>query len=457
MSDFKVAAVSSTAADSNIHPANNCVIRVIGVGGGGGNSLQHMINQSLSGVEFIVVNTDTQALTKSTSPTKVQIGVKLTNGLGAGCDPNKGRKAAEESKEDIKKLLQGSDMVFITAGMGGGTGTGAAPIIAEIAKETGALTVAVVTKPFRFEGKRHMINAQAGISDLSKHVDSLIVIDNDKLLKNLGANVSIVNAFSEANDVLLNAVKGITDSITRPGYINLDFADVKTVLMGRGHAMIGNGVGKGANFVEDAVQHAIHSPLIEQVDIKSAAGLLVNARVNPNFPISKWEQICTEIQSYADEEADCKMGLSFDEKIAEDEIAVTILITGISAADVPGAESPAAVARAQASMRRSNALNGRPEGGNGFFTMSQQRPLSSFNNQGAAAVPAQGQETGAAEAVRPAAPFSAGPVLREAAGPAVQLTEVSTPAEVAVSPAQGAGADSPDLWSVPPILRNKAD
>ena len=205
---FSLESVTSSAAnnESGIHFAKDCVIRVLGVGGGGGNSLQHMINQSLSGVEFIAVNTDSQALNRSTAPLKVQIGVKLTNGLGAGCDPNKGRKAAEESKEDVKKLLQGSDLVFITAGMGGGTGTGAAPIIAEIAKETGALTIAVVTKPFSFEGKRHLINAEAGITELSKHVDSLIVIDNNKLLQNLGANISIVNAFNEANDVLLNAV-----------------------------------------------------------------------------------------------------------------------------------------------------------------------------------------------------------------------------------------------------------
>ena len=300
MSDFRVESVANAGTGTTITPSGSCVIRVLGIGGGGGNSLQHMINESLSGVEFIAVNTDSQALVNSTSPLKVQIGVKLTNGLGAGCDPNKGRKAAEESKEDIKKLIQGSDMVFITAGMGGGTGTGAAPIIAEIAKETGALTVAVVTKPFKFEGKRHMVNAESGITELSKHVDSLIVIDNDKLLKNLGANISIVNAFNAANDILLNAVKGITDAITNPGFINLDFADVVTVMRGRGHAMIGNGVGQGANFVEDAVDRAIHSPLIEQVDIKSAAGLLANVRVNPNFPITKWEEICNAIQSYAD-------------------------------------------------------------------------------------------------------------------------------------------------------------
>ncbi|MCR5537310.1 MAG: cell division protein FtsZ [Succinivibrio sp.] len=365
MSDFRIDTVSNMA-ESSVHPSSNCMIRVLGIGGAGGNSLQHMINESLSGVEFIAINTDYQALSKSTSPLKVQIGVKLTNGLGAGCDPNKGRKAAEESKEDIKKLLQGSDMVFITAGMGGGTGTGAAPIIAEIAKETGALTVAVVTKPFKFEGKRHMVNAESGITELSKHVDSLIVIDNDKLLKNLGANISIVNAFNEANDVLLNAVKGITDSITNPGFINLDFADVQTVMRGRGHAMIGNGMGQGANFVEDAVERAIHSPLIEQVDISSAAGLLVNVRVNPNFPISKWEDICNAVQQYADEEADCKFGMSFDESISEDQIAITILITGISASD-------------QGLARNSNMT-----GKNNFFMSANQgmsQPQQNYNNR----------------------------------------------------------------------------
>ena len=333
MSDFRIEQVGNTEEANTIKQNQDCVIRVLGIGGGGCNSLQHMINQTINGVEFIAINTDSQALAKSTSPLKVQIGVKLTNGLGAGCDPNKGRKAAEESREDIKKLIQGSDMVFITAGMGGGTGTGATPIIAEIAKETGALTVAVVTKPFKFEGKRKMVNAESGITELSKHVDSLIVIENNNLLKNLGANISIINAFQAANDILLNAVRGITDSITDTGYINLDFADVVTVMRGRGHAVIGNGVGQGANFVQDAVDRAIHSPLIEHVDIKSAAGLLANIKVNPNFPIMKFEELCNAIQAYADEEADCKIGLYFDDTLTEDQASITILITGISATD----------------------------------------------------------------------------------------------------------------------------
>lgn len=393
MDDFCISPAVSNAngSESGVYTSAECVIRVLGVGGGGCNALQYMINQNVNGVEFIAINTDSQALNRSTAPLKVQIGVKLTNGLGAGCDPNKGRKAAEESKEDIKKLLQGSNLVYVTAGMGGGTGTGAAPIIAEIAKETGALTIAVVTKPFMFEGKRHIVNAEAGITELSKHVDSLIVIDNDKLLKNLGANISMMNAFNEANDVLLNAVKGITDSITAEGFINLDFSDVITIMRGRGHAMIGNGVGQGANFVEDAVQRAIHSPLIDQVDIRSATGLLVNARVNRNFPINKWSLICEEIQNYADEEADCKFGIIFDDDLGEDQIVITILITGISGADVPNSEQVAS--RASAALRRNNqmgsvmgnamnnTINSAMGGDGAFFDMSQKQGSASPLNR----------------------------------------------------------------------------
>ncbi len=334
MDNFEIAAVNSadTMAAADISQVGQ-VIRVVGVGGGGGNSLQHMINQSLSGVEFLAVNTDMQALARSTAPTKVQIGVKLTCGLGAGCNPQVGRQAAEESRADLKTLLQGSDMVFITAGLGGGTGTGAAPVIASVARECGALTVAVVTRPFSFEGRVHMQNAENGIAELSKYVDSLIVIDNEKLLKNLGPGIGLIDAFNAANDVLYNAVKGITDSITQPGFINLDFADVQAVLKGHGHAMIGSGRGKGSSFVQDAIQRAIHSPLIEQVNIRSASGLLANLRLNENMPLIKVDELFSEVQSYADENAVCKIGLIFDNNLAEDEVEITILITGISAAD----------------------------------------------------------------------------------------------------------------------------
>ena len=455
MSDFRVESVSNSNAGSTITPSGKCVIRVLGIGGGGGNSLQHMINDSLSGVEFIAVNTDSQALSKSTSPLKVQIGVKLTNGLGAGCDPNKGRKAAEESKEDIKKLIQGSDMVFITAGMGGGTGTGAAPIIAEIAKETGALTVAVVTKPFKFEGKRHMVNAESGITELSKHVDSLIVIDNDKLLKNLGANISIVNAFNAANDVLLNAVKGITDAITSPGYINLDFADVVTVMRGRGHAMIGNGVGQGANFVEDAVDRAIHSPLIEQVDIKSAAGLLANVRVNPNFPIAKWEEICNAIQSYADEEADCKFGMSFDDSIAEDQVAITILITGISATDNTLAANKPRPNTVEGLNRP--AMPGTRPAARGFFTQARTdaapQPFTASQPQ-----QPQQQTQQHAQTSDPFAQTAYNGSFGSAAPQEPTFTGLKSATEVPVdsfgkSPAE----DNSNIWELPPILRSKSE
>ena len=438
-----------TISESGIHSAKACVIRVLGVGGGGGNTLQHMINQSLGGVEFIAVNTDSQALNRSTAPLKVQIGVKLTNGLGAGCDPNKGRKAAEESKDDIKKLLQGSQLIFITAGMGGGTGTGAAPIIADIAQETGALTIAVVTKPFQFEDKRHRVNAEAGITELSKHVDSLIVIDNDKLLKNLGANISIINAFNEANDVLLNAVKGITDSITAPGFINLDFSDIVTIMRGRGHAIIGNGVGQGANFVEDAVQRAIHSPLIDQVDIKSATGLLVNARVNQNFPISKWAQINQEIQNYADEEADCKYGVVFDDQLAEDQIVVTILVTGISGFDQTQSESPAAIARTAAQLRR-NA----PTPDNNFFKQAQ------GYNPNAGVAPRAPQALNRPQAQpQPMDARMRAPQANMGVNPAMQQKAVGQNMPYSQQEVQINGEANNDEWSemneIPAIFRNK--
>ena len=314
MSEQNLSSLGSgnTATDANIQQPTACRIVVIGVGGGGGNSLQHMINTGIDGVEFIAINTDAAALSRNTAPLKVQIGVKLTGGLGAGINPNVGRKAAEESREDIKKLLQGARLIFITAGMGGGTGTGAAPVVAAIAKEVGALTVGVVTRPFSFEGRNHMYNAQVGINELSKYADSLIVVENDKLLRNLGANVSIVNAFHAADDVLTKAVKGISDAITQPAFINLDYNDLVAVMSNR----------------------AIHSPLIEQVDITSAEGLLAYCAVNPNFPIIKWEEICSELQNYTnDNDATCKFGMFFDDSLDEDEICITVLVAGILGSD----------------------------------------------------------------------------------------------------------------------------
>jgi cell division protein FtsZ len=494
MSDFLADPVPNNAPDEGITMPSNCIIRVVGVGGGGCNMLQHMINESLSSVEFIAVNTDIQALKKSTAPTRVQIGVKLTEGLGVGCDPNKGRKAAEESKEDIKNLLQGSKMIFITAGMGGGTGTGAAPVIAEMAKATDpeTLVVGVVTKPFKFEGKRHMINAESGITELSKHVDSLIIIDNDKLLKNLGTNISIVNAFNAANDVLLNAVRGITEFITNSSYINTDFADVKTVMRGRGHAIIGLGVGQGANFVKDAVDHAIHSPLIEPVDISSATGLLVNVRVNPNFPITKLEEISNAVQEYADDEADCKFGLFFDESFAEDQIAITILIAGIStnadeiARTAPQMQPQANAMRPNAAPQMSNmgmqrdffggfannrqaapASRQMPPMGTGFFDNAQNRMQMQPNAQ--MMPPSNRQmmpnQTQFYQQPQMQAPMGRTPPLPQAEVPNAQenrrveqFSDDDLDITITQAPAARQNEENKvELWDMPPILRNKSE
>ena len=310
------------------------ILKVVGVGNGGCNMLQHMINQGLEGVEFIAINTDSQALYKSTAPLRVQIGVKLSNGLGAGCDPNKGRKAAEESREDIKPLLQGASMVIIIAGMGGGTGTGSSPVIADIAKEVGALTIAVVTRPFCFEGKKHWLQAENyGIIELAKHVDTLIKIEQQKVLESLGTNISIIDAYNKINDISLHAVSCITDSLHHPSYMNLEFGDLETLMRDHGYATVGHAEGKGEKFVEDAVQRAFASFMIDQVDPKSATGLLVVARVNANFPITKYAQLSNEISSYANEEAQIRTSILIDEQLAEDQIILTIVLTGLPEED----------------------------------------------------------------------------------------------------------------------------
>ena len=256
--------------------SETAVIKVIGVGGGGGNAVNHMIDSNIDGVEFICANTDAQALRKLSIGTIIQLGVELTKGLGAGTNPEIGRQAAEENKERIKEVLQGADMVFLTAGMGGGTGTGAIPVIASIAKEMGILTVAVVTKPFLFEGKKKQGVAERGIVELEKYVDSLITIPNQKLLPVLGNNVSLSDAFKAANDVLLDAVQGITELIVHPGMINVDFADVRTVMSGMGAAIMGTGAASGENRAREAAEKAIACPLLEDINLQGARGILVN-------------------------------------------------------------------------------------------------------------------------------------------------------------------------------------
>lgn len=308
--------------------SNEAVIKVIGVGGGGGNAVEHMVRESIEGVEFITVNTDAQALRKTSVSTVIQIGGDITKGLGAGANPQVGRESAMEDREAIKAELEGSDMVFIAAGMGGGTGTGAAPVIAEIAKELGILTVAVVTKPFSFEGKKRMAFAEQGIEELSKHVDSLITIPNEKLLKVLGRGISLLDAFAKANDVLRNAVQGIAELITRPGLINVDFADVRTVMSEMGHAMMGSGVATGEDRAEEAAEMAISSPLLEDIDLAGARGVLVNITAGYDMRLDEFETVGNTVKAFASDNATVVIGSSMDPEMSG-ELRVTVVATGI--------------------------------------------------------------------------------------------------------------------------------
>lgn len=307
--------------------SENAVIKVIGVGGGGGNAVNHMVDSHIEGVEFICANTDAQALRKLNTNTIIQLGVELTKGLGAGTNPEIGRQAAEENKDRIKEIITGADMVFLTAGMGGGTGTGAIPVIAEIAREMGILTVAVVTKPFSFEGKKKMAIAEQGIAELEKYVDSVITIPNEKLLPVLGKNASLLNAFKAANDVLLDAVQGITDLIVHPGLINVDFADVRTVMSGMGAAIMGTGEAKGENRAREAAEKAIACPLLEDINLQGARGILVNISA-AEMGIAEFNEVGNIVHEFASEDAVIKIGTAVDSSLG-DEIKVTVVATGM--------------------------------------------------------------------------------------------------------------------------------
>lgn len=307
---------------------DNAVIKVVGVGGGGGNALEHMLAENIDGVEFICANTDAQALKNSNAKVLIQLGDELTKGLGAGANPQVGREAAEEDREHIKDILRGADMVFITAGMGGGTGTGAAPVFAQIAKELGILTVAVVTKPFSFEGKQRALAADEGIRRLAEHVDSLITIPNNKLLSVLGKNISLLNAFKAANNVLLGAVKGISDLITRPGLINVDFADVRTVMSEMGMAMMGTGTASGEQRARQAAESAIASPLLEDVNFSGARGILVNITAGPDMSIGEFEEVGDVVKEFISDDATVVVGTVIDPTMT-DELRVTVIVTGL--------------------------------------------------------------------------------------------------------------------------------
>jgi cell division protein FtsZ len=326
----------------------SAVIKVIGVGGGGGNAVQHMLSQEVEGVDFICTNTDAQALAGLDAPTTLQIGSGITKGLGAGANPEIGRAAALEDRERIAELLNGSDMVFITAGMGGGTGTGAAPVVAEVAREMNILTVAVVTKPFGFE--RRDAKAEKGIEELSQHVDSLITIPNEKLLDVLGADTSFLDAFGTANDVLHGAVKGIADLIIRPGLINVDFADVRTVMSEMGMAMMGTGTASGPGRARSAAEAAIRSPLLEDVDLNGARGILVNVSGGSNLSIGEFSEVGKSIEEFASPNATVVIGMVIDESLGED-IMVTVVATGLGNAAGPSVVVDNSVARDVASGR----------------------------------------------------------------------------------------------------------
>jgi cell division protein FtsZ len=308
--------------------SESAVIKVIGVGGGGSNAVHHMLSANIEGVDFICANTDAQALKTCSVPVTLQMGVNITKGLGAGANPEVGRQAAQEDCERIKEVLQGADMVFITAGMGGGTGTGAAPVVAQLAREMGVLTVAVVTKPFPFEGKKRMEVAMRGIRELSESVDSLITIPNEKLLTVLGKSASLLDAFKAANDVLLGAVQGIAELITRPGMINVDFADVRTVMSEMGMAMMGTGRAVGDGRAREAAEAAIASPLLENVNLAGAKGLLVNITSGMDVTIGEFDEVGNTIKELASEDANVVVGMAVDPEM-HNELRVTIVATGI--------------------------------------------------------------------------------------------------------------------------------
>lgn len=307
------------------------IIKVIGVGGGGGNAVEHMVKGDIAGVEFICANTDAQALKILSAKTLLQIGASVTKGLGAGSDPELGKQAAIEDRDRIAEVLQGADMVFITAGMGGGTGTGGAPIVAEVARELDILTVAVVTKPFPFEGRKRIKNAEEGIKALAENVDSLITIPNEKLLSIMGEDTPLLEAFGAVDDVLLGAVQGIADLIVRPGKINVDFADVRTVMLEMGMAMMGTGSAKGDSRARDAAELAIKSPLLDEVDIHGARGILVNIAAGVDISLGEFSEVGATIEEFASENATVVIGTVIDPEMT-DEIRVTVVATGLGPA-----------------------------------------------------------------------------------------------------------------------------
>jgi cell division protein FtsZ len=332
--------------------SQSAVIKVIGVGGGGGNAVAHMVDTGIEGVDFICANTDSQALKGSRVRTSLQIGCNITKGLGAGSDPDVGRQAAMEDRDRIHEVIEGADMLFITAGMGGGTGTGAAPVVAQVAKELGILTVAVVTKPFLMEGGKRMQIADYGISELAKYVDSLITIPNEKLLTVLGGETTLLDAFKSANQVLQGAVQGIAELITRPGLINVDFADVRTVMSEMGMAMMGTGVSQGEDRAREAAEAAVSSPLLEDINLAGANGILVNVTAGMDLSIGEFQEVGNTVKEFASDDATVVVGTVIDPDMT-DRIRVTVVATGLGQQAAAG-ESPMRIVRRSEKRREPN-------------------------------------------------------------------------------------------------------
>jgi cell division protein FtsZ len=319
--------------------SQNAVIKVIGVGGGGGNAVAHMVTSGIEGVEFLCINTDAQALKHSKVKTALQIGCNITKGLGAGADPEVGRQAAMEDRDRIIEMIEGCDMLFITAGMGGGTGTGAAPVVAQVAKELGILTVAVVTRPFEMEGGKRTLVANHGLAELGKYVDSLITIPNQKLLTVLGAKTTLLDAFKSANHVLQGAVQGIAELITRPGLINVDFADVRTVMSETGMAMMGSGVARGEHRAKEAAEMAVSSPLLEDINLSGAHGILVNVTAGMDLSIGEFQEVGNIVKQFASDDATVVVGTVIDPELS-DEMRVTVVATGLGRPEVAHGRAP---------------------------------------------------------------------------------------------------------------------
>ena len=332
--------------------SSSAVIKVIGVGGGGGNAVAHMVETGIEGVDFICANTDSQALKGSRVRTSLQIGCNITKGLGAGADPDIGRQAAMEDRDRILEVIEGADMLFITAGMGGGTGTGAAPIVAQVAKELGILTVAIVTKPFDMEGNKRMQIAEHGIGELGKYVDSLITIPNEKLLSVLGGETTLLDAFRSANQVLQGAVQGIAELITRPGLINVDFADVRTVMAEMGMAMMGSGESSGEDRAREAAEAAASSPLLEDINLAGANGILVNVTAGMDLSIGEFQEVGNTVKEYASADATVVVGTVIDPEMT-DRIRVTVVATGLGQ-QAANAESPMRIVRRPAAQTEPN-------------------------------------------------------------------------------------------------------